>query len=66
MKKERGTFTMEKQSFRIIFHIDLNAFFASCEITLKPELAVKPVVVAGSSTRGVVSTANYVARKYAA
>ena len=57
---------MGEQSFRIIFHIDLNAFFASCEIMLRPELASKPVVVGGrqNSNRGVVTTANYVARKY--
>jgi len=57
---------MAEQSFRIILHIDLNAFFASCEIMLKPELEALPVVVVGSksSKRGVVTTANYVARNY--
>ena len=53
-------------SYRIIFHIDLNAFFASCEIVRRPDLANKPVAVGGrqNSDRGVVCAANYVARKY--
>ena len=55
---------MAEYPFRIIFHIDLNAFFASCELVLKPELEKKPVVVAGRSKRGVVTTANYIARTY--
>ena len=57
---------MEKPIFRIIFHIDLNAFFASCEIARRPELKDVPVAITGekSSKRGIVTTANYVARKY--
>lgn len=52
--------------FRIIFHIDLNAFFASCETTLRPELQNLPLAITGekSSKRGIVVTANYVARQY--
>ena len=52
--------------FRIIFHIDLNAFFASCETTLRPELENLPLAITGekSSKRGIVVTANYVARQY--
>lgn len=48
----------------IIFHIDLNAFFASCEIARNPKLKNKPVVIGGSIKRGVISTASYEARKY--
>ena len=48
----------------IIFHIDLNAFFASCEIARNPKLKNKPVVIGGSVKRGVISTASYEARKY--
>ena len=54
---------MEKK-YRIIFHIDLNAFFASCEIAEDPKLKDIPVGIGGSSDRGVLTTANYVARKY--
>ncbi len=52
----------------IVIHIDFDYFFAQCEELRKPELRQKPVVVCVFSGRtadsGVVSTANYVARKY--
>lgn len=50
---------------RRIAHVDADAFFASIEIRDRPELVDRPVVVGGSPDgRGVVSTANYVARRY--
>lgn len=52
---------------RRILHLDMDAFFAAVEEQRHPELKNKPVVIGGSgdpSKRGVVSTANYVARKY--
>lgn len=49
---------------RVIVHIDLNAFFASVEEIKNPLLKNKPMAVGGKSKRGVLSTANYVARKY--
>ena len=54
-----------KNNIKIIFHIDLNAFFASCAVIKDPYLKNKAFVVGGSSTfkRGVVSTASYEARK---
>ncbi len=54
-----------KNSVKIIFHIDLNAFFCSCAVIKEPYLKDKVFVVGGSSTmrRGVVSTSNYNARK---
>ena len=51
-------------SARVIFHIDLNSFFASAEILKNSALAGQPVVVAGLNRRSVVSTASYEARSY--
>jgi len=49
---------------KIIFHIDLNAFYASAEVLRHPEYIGKPLVVAGNSKRGIITTASYEARKY--
>lgn len=47
-----------------IAHFDLDSFFVSVELLLKPELKGKPVIVGGSVNRGVVSTCSYEARKF--
>jgi len=52
---------------RRILHIDMDAFFAAVEERKRPGLAGRPVVIGGGgdpTRRGVVSTANYEARKY--
>lgn len=53
---------------RIILHIDLDAFFASAEERENPHFRGKPIVVGADPKdgkgRGVVSTANYKARKF--
>jgi DNA polymerase IV len=52
---------------RRILHIDMDAFFAAVEEKKNPALKGKPVIIGGMgdpSRRGVVSTANYEARKY--
>ncbi|PLW79712.1 DNA polymerase IV [Candidatus Woesearchaeota archaeon] len=49
---------------RTIFHVDMDSFFASCEILRRPELKNEPVIIGGKSERGVVSTANYKAREF--
>jgi DNA polymerase IV len=49
----------------ILAHLDLDAFYAGVEELENPELRDKPLVVGGDPYgRGVVSTANYAARKY--
>ncbi len=49
----------------IIFHVDLDAFFASVEEIENPRLKGKPLIVGGSSSgRGVVASANYAARAF--
>ena len=52
---------------RYVLHLDLDQFIAAVEMLRRPELKDKPVVVGGEgdpSKRGVVSTANYRARRY--
>jgi len=49
----------------ILAHLDLDAFFAAVEELENPELRTKPLVVGGDPHgRGVVATANYVARGF--
>ncbi len=49
----------------IVAHLDLDAFFAAVEELERPELRTQPLVVGGDPRgRGVVATANYVARGF--
>ena len=49
----------------IVAHLDLDAFFAAVEELEDPRLRSKPLVVGGDPRgRGVVATANYVARRF--
>ena len=59
---------MAQKRKRIIFHVDMDYFFAAIEEREHPELRGRPVVVGADpkegTGRGVVSTSNYDARKY--
>ncbi len=49
----------------MVAHLDLDAFFAAVEQLEHPELRTKPLIVGGDPHgRGVVATANYVARQF--
>src|SRR3954466_11603009 len=49
----------------IVAHLDLDAFYAAVEELENPELRSQPLVVGGDPRgRGVVATANYVARSF--
>ncbi|MSD84387.1 DNA polymerase IV [Lactobacillus curvatus] len=59
---------LENDTSRKIIHIDMDAFYASIEEREQPELRHKPLVIARNPSdtggKGVVTTANYVARQY--
>src|SRR2546423_14102475 len=49
----------------IVAHLDLDAFYAAVEELENPELRAQPLIVGGDPRgRGVVATANYVARRF--
>ncbi len=49
---------------RSIVHMDLDTFFVSCERLIDSQLNGKPVLIGGTSDRGVVASCSYEARKF--
>lgn len=49
---------------KIIFHIDVNAFFTSVEEMYNPVLKTKPIGICNNNSKAVLCTCNYVARQY--
>jgi DNA polymerase-4 len=54
----------DEQAELSVAHLDADAFYVSIELSRRPELRGKPVVVSGSGPRAVVTTASYEARRY--
>ncbi|MDF1815868.1 MAG: DNA polymerase IV, partial [Verrucomicrobiales bacterium] len=48
---------------RKIIHVDMDCFYAAIEMREHPELDGQPLAV-GGSTRGVLTTCNYIAREF--
>lgn len=49
---------------RAILHMDLDTFFVSCERKLDSSLNNKPILIGGTSDRGVVASCSYEARRF--
>lgn len=55
---------MQNNTDKNIIHMDLDSFFVSVERLREPKLCGVPLLIGGSSNRGVVASCSYEARKY--
>src|SRR6187402_1918611 len=62
--RSRCFFRQRHRDMRKIVHIDMDCFYAAIEERENPALRGKPLAVGGSQRRGVLTTANYEARKF--
>ncbi|HLS06654.1 MAG TPA: DNA polymerase IV [Bacillota bacterium] len=56
----------KRNKARVIYHIDMNSFYASVEMAHDPTLKGKPVAIAGNpkQRRGIIVTSSYEARSF--
>ncbi len=54
----------EGQFHRAVLHLDMDAFFVAVECLKNSSLKGKPLIIGGTSRRGVVSSCSYEARKF--
>ncbi|MFD1315700.1 DNA polymerase IV [Namhaeicola litoreus] len=62
MQKRKKAKSMTQE--RSIVHMDLDTFFVSCERRIDSRLNNMPVLIGGTSDRGVVASCSYEARKF--
>ncbi|MCM3586415.1 DNA polymerase IV [Mesobacillus maritimus] len=57
---------MYPKNGKVIFHVDMNSFYASVEMAHDPTLKGKPLAIAGNpeERRGIIVTCSYEARKF--
>lgn len=60
---EKEELAMVKKA-KVIFHVDMNSFYASVEMAFNPKLKGKPIAIAGNphERRGIIVTSSYEAR----